>query len=215
MDLYLVALSFFLATSLLFLFLRFKKSLKKLKDAEKEKGEVFIAKASEATELLDENTSLKSRIKEIENDFSSREKSYLTSISVLQESFQLEQKSIQERKSELDLKEKELLKNLEELEEKLSQETESRKKVTSQKKSSEVRLGHIAEKLAPFLDDFTFDPECATFLGQPIDYIVFEDEEITFVEVKMGKSQLSQKQRHIRDLVKSKCVKWKEIRIKE
>ena len=101
------------------------------------------------------------------------------------------------------------------LEKKLEEETESRKKTLSQKKSSEVRLGHIAEKLAPFLDDFTFDPEDATFLGKPIDYIVFEEEIITFVEIKMGKSQLSTKQRRIRDLIKNKHVGWKEIRIEE
>lgn len=92
--------------------------------------------------------------------------------------------------------------------------SEQKKKVTSQKKSSEVRLGHIAETLAPFLEQFEFDPETCTFLGKPIDYISFGDEEITFIEVKSGKSQLSSKQRHIRDLVKSKLVSWKEVRIK-
>tara|TARA_R110000824_G_scaffold339752_4_gene526277 strand:- start:303 stop:914 length:612 start_codon:yes stop_codon:yes gene_type:complete len=101
------------------------------------------------------------------------------------------------------------------LEKRLEEESESRKKTLSQKKSSEVRLGHIAEKLAPFLDDFTFNPEDATFLGQPIDYIVFEEEVITFVEIKSGNSQLSPKQRHIRDLIKNNCVAWKEIRIKD
>ena len=108
-----------------------------------------------------------------------------------------------------------LEKKLEEETKKLEEETESRKKTLSQKKSSEVRLGHIAEKLAPFLDDFAFDPEDATFLGKPIDYIVFEEEIITFVEIKMGKSQLSTKQRRIRDLIKNKHVGWKEIRIEE
>ena len=51
-------------------------------------------------------------------------------------------------------------------------------------------------------------------MGQPIDYISFGDDEITFIEVKSGNSQLSQKQRHIRDLVKAKLVSWKEVRIK-
>ena len=100
------------------------------------------------------------------------------------------------------------------LQEELNNSKLSYKTLLSQKKSSEVRLGHIAEKLAPFLDYFTFDPECATFLGQPIDYIVFEDDAITFVEIKSGNSQLSAKQRHIRDLVKDKKIHWKEIRIK-
>ena len=100
------------------------------------------------------------------------------------------------------------------LQEELADSKLNYKSLLSQKKSSEVRLGHIAEKLAPFLDYFSFDPECAHFLGQPIDYVVFEDDLITFVEIKSGKSQLSSKQRHIRDLIKDKQVAWKEIRIK-
>ena len=56
-------------------------------------------------------------------------------------------------------------------------------------KSSEVRLGHIAETLAPFLDQFDFDPEHCTFLGKPIDYISFGDNEITFIEVKKRKKK--------------------------
>jgi predicted Holliday junction resolvase-like endonuclease len=91
--------------------------------------------------------------------------------------------------------------------------SEEKKKITSQKKSSEVRLGHIAETLAPFLDQFEFDPETCVFLGKPIDYISFADDEITFIEVKSGKSQLNSRQRYIRDQVKGKLVNWKEIRI--
>jgi predicted Holliday junction resolvase-like endonuclease len=97
---------------------------------------------------------------------------------------------------------------------KLLELTEEKRKVTSQKKSSEVRLGHIAETLAPFLDQFDFDPETCVFLGKPIDYISFGDDEITFIEIKSGKSQLNTKQRYIRDQIKSKLVSWKEVRIK-
>ena len=100
------------------------------------------------------------------------------------------------------------------LENKISEVSAEKQKVTSQKKSSEVRLGHIAETLAPFLDQFEFDPETCTFMGRPIDYISFGDDEITFIEVKSGKSQLSSKQRLIRDLVNDKKVAWKEVRIK-
>jgi predicted Holliday junction resolvase-like endonuclease len=103
---------------------------------------------------------------------------------------------------------------IEKLEQDLYNEEQSRKTTLSQKKSSEVRLGQIAEKLAPFLEDFPYNPEDATFLGQPIDYIIFDDTSIVFVEIKTGKSKLSAKQRHIRDLVKNKYVEWKEIRIK-
>lgn len=107
-----------------------------------------------------------------------------------------------------------LLSQVSSLEKQIIEVSEQKKKVTSQKKSSEVRLGHIAETLAPFLDQFDFDPENCVFLGRPIDYISFGDDEITFIEIKSGKSQLNSRQRQIRDLVKSKYVAWKEVRIK-
>jgi predicted Holliday junction resolvase-like endonuclease len=164
--------------------------------------------------LTHENENLKIQINQKQNEFLSREKNLSQTIQNLQLSFNKEQDLIKERKLELDLKEKNLLKNLSSLEEKLQQETETRKKVVSQKKSGEVRLGHIAETLAPFLNQFNFDPENCTFLGKPIDYISFGDDEITFIEVKSGNSQLNKKQRFIRDQVKAKLVSWKEVRIK-
>jgi len=109
--------------------------------------------------------------------------------------------------------EKNLNKQIKDLESELESIIDDKKKITSQKKSSEVRLGHIAETLAPFLDQFDFDPENCVFLGKPIDYISFADDEITLIEVKSGKSQLNSRQRHIRDQVKSNLVAWKEIRI--
>jgi len=167
-----------------------------------------------AESLSHENSHLKIQLTQKQNEFLSREKSLNQTIQNLQFSFNKEQDLIKERKLELDLREKDLLKNLSSLEEKLEQETQTRKKVVSQKKSGEVRLGHIAETLAPFLDQFDFDPENCTFLGKPIDYISFGDDEITFIEVKSGNSQLNKKQRYIRDQVKAKLVSWKEVRIK-
>jgi|TARA_B110000495_G_scaffold202024_1_gene220944 predicted Holliday junction resolvase-like endonuclease len=92
-------------------------------------------------------------------------------------------------------------------------EVEQRKKLFSQKKSTEVRTGHIVEKFAPFLEGFPHDPSSAVFLGQPIDYIVFEDDGVTFSEIKSGKAQLSKKQRLIRDHIKEGRVFWEEIRV--
>jgi len=171
-------------------------------------------KQSNADSLEKQNTDLKNQLTQNYSQFQERESYFKQTIDRLQSSFNKEQELVKERKLELDLKEQKLLKELNDLEERLTTETENRKKVTSQKKSSEVRLGHIAETLAPFLDQFDFDPENCTFLGKPIDYISFGDEEITFIEVKSGNSQLNKKQRHIRDLVKSKFVSWKEVRIK-
>ena len=97
----------------------------------------------------------------------------------------------------------------------LKKSQESKAKLLSAKKSTEVRTGHIVEKFAPFLDSFPHSPEKAVFLGQPIDYLVFEDHGITFAEIKSGNAQLSKKQRSIRDHVKQGNVFWEEIRIDE
>ena len=157
---------------------------------------------------------LKDLLNEQKTSTDFRESRLHTTISGLQSALSQEKKDIQVREGKLKATEDNLLKSLSVAEKDLAEEIETHKKVLSQKKSSEVRLGHIAEKLAPFLDEFDFDPEACIFLGQPIDYISFDDEIITFIEVKSGKSQLNSKQRHIRDLIKSKQVAWKEIRIK-
>ena len=134
-------------------------------------------------------------------------------IETLRSEFTQSHSFIAKREAALEDKETQYLDQLKSLKTSLLEEQEARKKILSQKKSSEVRIGNISEKLAPFLDDFEFDPEKCIFLGQPIDYISFGEDEITFIEVKSGKSQLSAKQRHIRDLVKAKHISWKEFRI--
>lgn len=167
-----------------------------------------------AESLKLKNRTLKNQLSQNQEEFLNREQSLNQTIQNLQSSFIKEQESIKEIKLELKTKEEKLLSDYSDLELKLTEETENRRKVVSQKKSSEVRLGGIAETLAPFLDQFEFDPENCTFLGKPIDYISFADDEITFIEVKSGNSQLNKKQRHIRDQVKAKLINWKEIRIK-
>ena len=86
-------------------------------------------------------------------------------------------------------------------------------KLLSQKKSSEVRLGQISEQLVPFLDKFKHDPKKAHFIGMPIDYVVFNNDEIVFIEVKSGGSTLSKKQSEIKKLIASGKVRFETIRI--
>tara|TARA_B110000444_G_C18818304_1_gene586337 strand:+ start:669 stop:1250 length:582 start_codon:yes stop_codon:yes gene_type:complete len=161
-----------------------------------------------------ENEFLRTKLREREAESIQREENLNKTIKELQLSISKQQGITSLSNAELKRKESELISKQQELEKKLEEETLARKKVLSQKKSGEVRLGHIAETLAPFLDQFDFEPERCSFMGQPIDYISFGDDEITFIEIKSGNSQLSQKQRHIRDLVKQKLVAWKEVRIK-
>lgn len=86
-------------------------------------------------------------------------------------------------------------------------------KLLGQKKSSEVRTGKITEQIAPFLEDYPLNPRTARFIGDPIDFIHFDEDKVTFVEVKSGKSQLSTKQRRIRDMVKAGKVEFVIYRV--
>lgn len=83
------------------------------------------------------------------------------------------------------------------------------------RKSSEVRLGRISESLAPFLDGWPWDPNSFRFLGNPIDGIQFNEDELIFVEIKTGKSRLSASQKWIKDLVTRGKVSFATFRITE
>lgn len=93
--------------------------------------------------------------------------------------------------------------------------------------SAHTQRGQLLEKWTPFLNhpdiDEEWDHKDWSFLGQPIDYVVFnwyenkqenlERGQIVMLDVKSGKSSLTTKQRRIRDLVQAGRVEWREIRL--
>ena len=88
------------------------------------------------------------------------------------------------------------------------------------KRSNAVKGGQLAEQLAPYLPNFPCNPADAHFLGQPIDYIAFPGlcekdsvDEILLIEVKTNTSQLSSREKEIREAVKSGRVRYVEYRI--
>lgn len=87
--------------------------------------------------------------------------------------------------------------------------------VTSQKKSSEVRLGRIGENMAPFFESWKYDPNNFRFLGSPIDGISFNEDEIVFIEIKTGRSRLSSNQSNVKKLIENCSVRFETFRIDE
>jgi predicted Holliday junction resolvase-like endonuclease len=89
----------------------------------------------------------------------------------------------------------------------------------SVEKSRQVLTGQFSEQLAPYMPDFPYNPTECRFIGKPIDFIVFkgldknEPEEVVFVEIKTGESQLNSNERKLRDLIKEKKVSWFEYRL--
>lgn len=88
-------------------------------------------------------------------------------------------------------------------------------KLLGQKKSSEVRVGKIGENMAPFLNGWPYDPNNFRFLGNPIDGVQFNEDELIFIEIKTGRSALSKKQKWIKQLIKEGKVGFATFRINE
>ena len=104
--------------------------------------------------------------------------------------------------------------------ERLSFEAKTREAVTDAKKrSAAVQWGLSIENFVPFTPDFPIPPEDVNFLGKPVDYIGFTDTDkkeqcvVHFIEIKSGKSLLSNKQKNIRDAVLKGRVMWHELRV--
>src|SRR5262245_53199778 len=59
----------------------------------------------------------------------------------------------------------------------------------------------------------------ARLIGKPIDFLIFKGmddqriDEVVFVEIKTGNSQLPPNERSLRDAVEAKRVRWHEYRV--
>lgn len=85
------------------------------------------------------------------------------------------------------------------------------------RKSLEVNFGKSLEKVAPVLPGFPYDCGDCRPLFDPIDYVVFrgltsrnEVDEICFLDVKTGSSQLNAHQKEVKEAVeKGKVEFWR------
>ncbi len=87
-------------------------------------------------------------------------------------------------------------------------------------RSARTLSGKTLEKLIPFLDKFPYDAHDMRWLGDPVDFIIFNGyssekspKEIVFCEVKSGDGKLSKVQSEIKELIGNKKVRWFEFRI--
>lgn len=88
-------------------------------------------------------------------------------------------------------------------------------------RSRAILAGQFSEQLAPYLPDFPYSPNEVKFLGRPVDFIVFRGsderniEEIVFLEIKSGRSALSDTERSLKNAVEDGRVRWELYRIPE
>lgn len=89
-------------------------------------------------------------------------------------------------------------------------------------RSRSTLKGRIAEQMAPFLPEFPFAPADARFIGNPVDFIVFDgytrakDDAagtigIVLVEVKSGRARLTRGEALARAAVEEGRVSWKTV----
>ena len=76
-----------------------------------------------------------------------------------------------------------------------------------------TKYGKLTEQFLPLVESYPWDPSNFRFLGSPIDGVQFDDERIILIEFKSGNSQLSSRQRKIRDQVKNHKVEFEVIKI--
>jgi len=95
------------------------------------------------------------------------------------------------------------------------QETIAEIRKETAKSMSQAIKGRLGERFAPLIPMFDYEIADARFIGDPIDFIVFDGhsnrdpQKIVFVEVKTGKTKnLTKIERQIRDLIQDKKVEW-------
>lgn len=93
-------------------------------------------------------------------------------------------------------------------------------------RSRSTLKGKISEQMAPFLPEFPFSSADARFIGNPIDFVVFDgytsvkdDKDgminIVLVEVKKGKGRLTREETLIKKAVEEGRVSWQTIFLKD
>lgn len=92
--------------------------------------------------------------------------------------------------------------------------------------SRAVLKGKMAEQLAPILPEFQYLPSDAKFLGDPVDYVVFdgysdfrdgqgaaEDIEVVLIDIKSGGARLTKGQQAIAQAIAEGRIRFETIRI--
>jgi predicted Holliday junction resolvase-like endonuclease len=104
----------------------------------------------------------------------------------------------------------------EDFEKRLQEERED-----ARKRSRAVSKGLMLESICPYLPDFKYHPRDARFLGDPIDFVVFEGlfrgrkvKELTILEVKSGDSKMDETETSIKKAVERGKVNFELIQVK-
>jgi predicted Holliday junction resolvase-like endonuclease len=79
--------------------------------------------------------------------------------------------------------------------------------------------GRVLERVAPYLPDFEFNPRDVRFIGDPVDFVVFDGltegrvRRVVFVEVKSGAGELNGNERRVKAAIVARQVEWELFQI--
>ncbi len=85
------------------------------------------------------------------------------------------------------------------------------KQKISQNQSLSTRYGQISEQFFPLSESYPYNHKNFRFLGSPIDGVQFEEDKVILIEFKINKSQMSAKQKKIRDLIRDKKIEFELV----
>ncbi len=79
--------------------------------------------------------------------------------------------------------------------------------------------GRVFERVAPYLPDFGYNPRDVRFIGDPVDFVVFDGlsegnvRNVVFIEVKTGAGDLNGNERKVKRAIVEHRVEWSLFRI--
>lgn len=79
--------------------------------------------------------------------------------------------------------------------------------------------GRVLEKFAPYVPDFPWNPRDARFIGDPVDFVIFDGlsegqvKGVVFVEVKSGAGTLNGNERRVQAAIAERRVEWRLFRL--
>ncbi len=79
--------------------------------------------------------------------------------------------------------------------------------------------GRVFERVAPYLPGFGYNPKDVRFVGDPVDFVVFDGlsegnlRNVVFVEVKTGSGELNGNERRVKAAIAERRVEWSLFRM--
>lgn len=87
-------------------------------------------------------------------------------------------------------------------------------KLSEEKQLLSTKHSEIPKDFKSFMEKYPYVKENFRFIGNPVDGIQFENDQIIFVEFTTNKSKLTAKQNKVKKLVNERKVKWFEFKTK-